>query len=139
MKASPQQIRALRDVAKDLGPLRDEVVLFGGMVTGFLITAPAAPIARSTDDIDLIVEVTSTLKYQTELRDRLLDLGFRESVEDDAVCRWAWANGSWISCRPDPGCWVSRTRSIPTRWRRHVAAISAPFTRALQADPSKAA
>lgn len=94
MKASPQQIRALRDVAEHLGPLRDEVVFLGGMVTGLLITDPAAPIARSTDDIDLIVEVASTLKYQTELRDRLLALGFRESVEDDVVC--CWRLGQWI-------------------------------------------
>lgn len=94
MKASPQQIAALRDVAEHLGSLRDEVVFLGGMVTGLLVTDPAAPIVRSTDDIDLIIEVASTLKYQTELRDRLLDLGFRESVEDDVVCRWRL--GPWI-------------------------------------------
>ncbi len=61
MKASPEQLVALRYVAEHLGSLRDEVVFLGGMVTGLLVTDPGAPVARSTDDIDLIVEVASTV------------------------------------------------------------------------------
>jgi len=94
VKASPEQLVALRTVAEHLGSLRDEVVFLGGMVTGLLVTDPGAPVARSTDDIDLIVEVASTVQYQTELRDRLLALGFRESAEDDVVCRWRL--GDWV-------------------------------------------
>lgn len=94
MKASPEQLVALRTVAEHLGSLRDEVVFLGGMVTGLLVTDSGAPIVRSTDDIDLIVEVSSTVQYQTELRDRLLARGFRESAEDDVVCRWRL--GRWI-------------------------------------------
>jgi predicted nucleotidyltransferase len=75
-------------VATHLGSLRDEVVFVGGMVTGLLVTDPGAAMARPTDDIDLIVEVASTVEYQTRLRDRLIAQGFRESVEDDVVCRW---------------------------------------------------
>ncbi|MBM4394648.1 MAG: hypothetical protein FJ087_03030 [Deltaproteobacteria bacterium] len=88
MKVSPEQLLALRHVATHLGPLRDEVVFVGGMVTGLLVTDPGAPMARPTDDIDLIIEVASTVAYQTWLRDRLIAQGFRESVEDDIVCRW---------------------------------------------------
>jgi len=88
VSASPEQLLALRYVADHLGSLRDEVVFLGGMVIGLLVTDSGAPSARSTNDIDLIIEVASTAKYQTELRDRLIAVGFRESVDDDVVCRW---------------------------------------------------
>lgn len=29
-----------------------------------------------------------------------------------------WVSGSWMSCRPRPGCWASRTPGTPTPWRR---------------------
>jgi hypothetical protein len=54
VKASPEQLVALRTVAEHLGSLRDEVVFLGGMVTGLLVTDSGAPIVRSTDDIDLM-------------------------------------------------------------------------------------
>lgn len=121
MKASPDQLVALRYVAEHLGSLRDEVVFLGGMVTGLLVTDPGAPVARSTDDIDLIVEVASTVKYQTELRDRLLALGFRESAEDDVVCRWRlgeWGGSARIVVTPAThadasGCVTMRDRASP--------------------------
>ncbi len=121
MKASPEQQEALRYVAERLGSLRDEVVFLGGMVTGLLVTDPGAPVARSTDDIDLIVEVASTLKYQTELRDRLLALGFRESAEDDVVCRWRL--GEWVvDVMPTaPG-----VLGFSNRWYPHVMATAVP-------------
>lgn len=44
-------------------------------VTGLLITDPAAPEACRTDDVDVIVEVTSHAAY-VGLSDRLRSLGF---------------------------------------------------------------
>ena len=55
MTATPEQLVALRHVARGLGSLLDEVAFVGGMVTGLLVTDPGAPEARSTVDVDLIV------------------------------------------------------------------------------------
>ncbi len=89
MKASPQQLLALRKVARALGPLNDEAVFVGGVASGLLITDPGAAITRPTDDVDLIIEVSSTLVYQTELSERLRQRGFGEDRREGApICRW---------------------------------------------------
>lgn len=89
MKASAEQLVALRAVARALGSLLDEVVFVGGMTSGLLITDPGAPTARPTDDVDLIIEVASTVEYQTQLRKRLRVRGFREDTREGAPhCRW---------------------------------------------------
>ena len=89
MKASPEQLVALRKVARGLGSLRSEVVFVGGITTGLLVTDPGAPTARPTTDVDLIIEVSSTIEYQTKLRKRLRQRGFREDSRENApLCRW---------------------------------------------------
>jgi len=81
-------IRMLIHVAKRLGNLREKVVFVGGCTTGLLITDPAMPEVRSTQDVDVIVEVASRLEYyrlEKELRSR----GFRQDMSENApVCRW---------------------------------------------------
>jgi predicted nucleotidyltransferase len=75
-------------VARRLGRLKEEVAFVGGAVTALLITDPAAPPPRPTDDVDAIVEVATQAKYR-ELADRLRALGFREDTSERApVCRW---------------------------------------------------
>lgn len=75
-------------VAHRLGRLRDEVVFLGGAATALLITDAAAPDVRATMDVDVIVEVTSTLNYY-RLAEELRSLGFEEDTGEDApICRW---------------------------------------------------
>jgi hypothetical protein len=50
-------------VAKCLGDLKRKVVFVGGCATGLLITDPAMPDVRVTQDVDVIVEVSSRLEY----------------------------------------------------------------------------
>ena len=51
-------------VAERLGDgLREELVFVGGAVTGLLITDPAQPAIRPTEDVDLIVEATVRADY----------------------------------------------------------------------------
>jgi predicted nucleotidyltransferase len=89
MKASPEQLVALRTVARRLGALRERVVFVGGMASGLLVTDPGAPMARPTDDVDLIVEIASTGEYQTSLREKLVANGFHEDSREGApICRW---------------------------------------------------
>ena len=81
-------IRMLIHVARHLGNLREKVVFVGGCTTGLFITDPAMPEVRSTQDVDVIVEVASRLEYyrlEKELRSR----GFKQDMSENApVCRW---------------------------------------------------
>ena len=75
-------------VARRLGELKDKVVFVGGCATGLFITDPAMPDVRVTQDVDVIVEVTSRREYyrlEKELRKR----GFRQDMQEGApICRW---------------------------------------------------
>jgi predicted nucleotidyltransferase len=75
-------------VARRLGELRDRVVFVGGAVRGLLVTDPAAAPERATDDVDLIVELTSAVEFH-RLGAQLRALGFREDTSPGAlICRW---------------------------------------------------
>lgn len=102
MKASPEQLAALRLVARRLGNLRDDVVFVGGMTTGLLVTNPGAPMARPTKDVDVILDVASTIQYNTKLRKRLIRCGFREDTRENApLCRWTLEGLAVADGRPE--------------------------------------
>jgi hypothetical protein len=83
---------ALFYAAERLGPIRDEVVFVGGAVRGLLVTDPGAAGVRPTDDVDVIVEVSSLAAYQ-KLEARLRRQGFKHDPREDApICRFV--NGS---------------------------------------------
>lgn len=58
-------LAALELVARALGPMRGEVVFVGGSVRGLLITDPAAPPERHTDDVDVIVVIPRRVPLAT--------------------------------------------------------------------------
>lgn len=79
---------ALHVVASHLKGWLDDVVFVGGAVTPLLITDPAAYAIRPTDDIDVIVEVTTRRRYEA-LEEELRKRGFRHDASDGApICRW---------------------------------------------------
>ena len=81
-------IRMIIHVAKHLGDLRDKVVFVGGCATGMFITDPAMPEVRATQDVDVIVEVTSRMEYH-RLEAELRSKGFKQDMSENApVCRW---------------------------------------------------
>jgi len=60
----------------------------GGCATGLLLTDPAAPSIRVTEDVDAIVEAT-TLRQYYHLSESLRECGFVEDMTPDApICRW---------------------------------------------------
>ena len=100
MTANAGELSALRAVSAALGPLRTEVVFVGGMIRSLLITDPAAPMARPTDDIDLVAAISSRAEYYV-LAERLRELGFREDRRDKApLCRWI-VRGLTVDVMPD--------------------------------------
>lgn len=83
-----RSVEMLVRAAKALGDLKDEVVFVGGAVVDLFITDPAAPHPRFTQDVDVVVEVTTYAAW-AELGERLRALGFREDRREGApLCRW---------------------------------------------------
>jgi hypothetical protein len=90
MRPNDPNIEILQIAVEGLGPIADEVVFLGGCATGLLITDPAAPPIRETNDVDVIVEVASRHDYH-RLADRLRQRGFREDSRAGApICRWLY-------------------------------------------------
>ena len=79
----------LRLVADALGDLVREVVFLGGAAVGLLVTDPLASPPRATADIDVIVEVATSIEYTSRLGDELRARGFLEDSSEGApICRW---------------------------------------------------
>lgn len=76
-------------VAERLGEaLREELVFVGGAVAGLLVTDPAHPAIRPTEDVDLIVHAAVRADYQ-RVEDILRCRGFVHDMSADApICRW---------------------------------------------------
>ncbi len=130
MKAMQQHNRAiLTKAARLLLPLQEEFVFLGGLALALLISDPAAPDVRSTEDVDVIVEVASYLQY-SRLEERLRAYGFRQPHEEqNIICRWV-KDGVRLDIMP-----VDQTiLSFGNRW--YAYAIESAQTVSLAADLS---
>lgn len=89
MNPNDPNVVLLELVARRLGEhLRQEFVFVGGAVAGLLITDPAQPAIRPTEDVDLIVQVLARPDYYN-VEERLRQQGFRQDLSSDApICRW---------------------------------------------------
>jgi len=65
-----------------------EFVFVGGAVAGLLITDPAMPAIRPTEDVDLLVQALTMADYHS-VGERLMTRGFGHDMRPDApICRW---------------------------------------------------
>lgn len=76
----------LEAVASALGELLSRVVFVGGSTTVLFVDEAAHHGVRKTDDVDVIVDVTTLVEYHA-FSQKLRDLGFREDTEGP-ICRW---------------------------------------------------
>jgi hypothetical protein len=83
-----QLFEMLKVVATALGQdLRDRLVFVGGCTTALFITDPVTlEDVRATDDIDLIVDLAGLAEWG-QLLEQLRERGFKESPDDDVICR----------------------------------------------------
>jgi predicted nucleotidyltransferase len=81
----------LETAAALLGPLLDEVVFVGGATVHLWIIEPGAPPTRATEDVDVVCEVASRVKYH-RLGDRLRERGLQEAMDAPVICRWRSAD-----------------------------------------------
>lgn len=64
MSANDPNVMLLETVAQNLGAdLLEQFVFVGGAVAGLLITDPAMPGIRPTEDVDLVVRATVLHEY----------------------------------------------------------------------------
>ena len=88
---NPNDINALmlESVARQLGDdLLGELVFVGGAVAGLLITDPAMPAIRPTEDVDLLVQALTLADYH-RVEKTLAARGFAHDMSPDApICRW---------------------------------------------------
>jgi predicted nucleotidyltransferase len=99
-RAPDPNLDLLIRVAEALGELRERFVFVGGCATGLLITDPAAPAARPTRDVDVIVEVGALLEYR-EIGRALAAKGFSQPLAAaDPPYRWTGRDGSKLDVMP---------------------------------------
>ena len=82
---NPANLEMLELAFEHLGDLRDEVVFVGGATVELWITDTAAPEFRRTEDVDVVVEVTTQQDYY-RLEERLRGLGFEN--DNAVICRF---------------------------------------------------
>jgi len=81
----------IKTVARGLSELNEKVVYVGGAVVSLYINDPAADDVRPTKDIDISLEIAS-LSDLERLRQDLRSKGFKQTAEDDVVCRFRYKN-----------------------------------------------
>lgn len=80
-------IARIKTVAQALSSLNQEVVFVGGATVALYADNPAAPEARPTDDVDIVVELASYGGY-AGLEEQLRQLGFSNDTTANVICRF---------------------------------------------------
>ena len=93
----------LEEMARQIKPLLPELVFVGGHVAELLVTDPAATRPRVTDDVDVIVAVTTRNEYHA-MGKRLRTLQLRNDTTEGApICRWRTPDGMRLDVMPVSG------------------------------------
>lgn len=80
---------AIRKIAFALGDMNEQVVFVGGATIGLYINDPAADDVRPTKDVDISFAIASLSDLES-IRVELTRKGFRQSPEDDVICRFRY-------------------------------------------------
>jgi hypothetical protein len=76
-------------VARKLDKLNEEVLYLGGCATALFVNDPLALDVRPTKDVDCIIDVISLSEYHS-FSEKLNKLGFKQSMQDEVICRWRY-------------------------------------------------
>lgn len=88
MNPNDPNVAMVELVAACLGTLRERLVFVGGCAAGLLVTDPALPAIRATEDVDVIVEVATLADYH-RLEKEVSRAGFERDARAGApICRW---------------------------------------------------
>ncbi len=79
----------IKKIALALGELNERVVYVGGAVVSLYADDPAADDVRPTKDIDISMQIASLAELE-EIREALAKKGFKQTHEDNVVCRFRY-------------------------------------------------
>lgn len=101
MNANDPNVALIEIVAERLGDaLRGEMVFVGGAVAGLLITDPAMPAIRPTEDVDMICRAVVRADYyrvEAALRERGFVQDMRPGGRPSAAGGWERGQVPWRS------------------------------------------
>lgn len=80
MRRHSAHVESIAMVARQLEKLRTAFVFTGGAIVGLLLTDSAAPDIRPTDDVDVIVGITTYADYAS-LQEELRKLDFMHDMD----------------------------------------------------------
>lgn len=89
LKNTSINLRIIQTIARALDDMNEKVVYVGGAVVSLYINNPAAEDVRPTKDIDISMEHLS-LGQLEQARLELIRRGFRQTAEDDVICRFRY-------------------------------------------------
>src|SRR3990167_7228607 len=87
MKRRQAILARLVQVVEILGSLADVFVFVGGSAVPLLVTDEAAPDARPTKDVDVVVHVLTRREYY-KIEQRLRSVNFHLDIMDGVICRF---------------------------------------------------
>lgn len=128
-------IALLELAAASLGDLLPEVAFVGGATIELWITDPGAPPVRTTNDVDVVVEVATRTEFHA-FEERLRERGFGPDLDDGIICRWLHGgNGLLLDAMPsDP-----EILGFANRWQAaalpHAVACTLPSGASIRAIP----
>ncbi|MGO9975469.1 MAG: hypothetical protein ACLP01_22250 [Solirubrobacteraceae bacterium] len=140
-------IELLELAATALGDLLNEVVFVGGATIELWITDAAAPPVRQTNDVDVVVVVTTGAFYEFEAR--LRAPGFSEDRDSGVIRRWSHRETALVldamparadilgfeNRRQSEGLRYAVERELPSGDR--IRALSAPYLLATKLEAFK--
>lgn len=91
-------VKRIREVAVKLDYLLKDVVFVGGSVVALYADDPAADEVRPTDDVDIIVGISSRSEYSAFESD-IRKLGFQNVIDSPVLCRYK-INGIIVDVMP---------------------------------------
>ena len=117
MNRNDPNVAMLELVAESLGEaLREQLVFVGGAIAGVLITDPAMPEIRPTQDVDVVCSVVGRADDQ-RLGMQLRKQGFQEDERPEApLCRWRIGEVALDVMPPSTFCPVAARSG----WSRHL-------------------
>lgn len=89
MKYTALYAEAIKRIARALGELNARAVYVGGAVVGLYSNDSAAGDVRPTKDVDISLEILTEVELE-KLRQDLISRGFRQTAEDNVMCRFRY-------------------------------------------------
>ncbi len=90
-----ENLAMLEEARERLGSIAADVVFVGGATVDLWVTDETAPAFRLTEDIDVVVEVSTIADYY-QVEERLREAGFANDQESGVICRFRYPDSPLV-------------------------------------------